>query len=67
MRETEKDTIDVVTFLKKQDVDKDSDVNNDYIFIDKLNFLNIIQIDRLQQNVKNLKMEHRKENDELVC
>ena len=26
MRQTEKDTIDVVTFLKKQDVDKDSEV-----------------------------------------
>ncbi len=28
MRQTEKDTIDVVTFLKKQDSDKDSEVNN---------------------------------------
>lgn len=26
MRQTEKDTIDVVTFLKKQDVDKDTEV-----------------------------------------
>jgi hypothetical protein len=28
MRQTEKDTIDVVTFLKKQDVDKDTEVND---------------------------------------
>jgi hypothetical protein len=28
MRQTEKDTIDVVTFLKKQDVDKDTEVNH---------------------------------------
>ncbi|CAF2187098.1 unnamed protein product [Rotaria magnacalcarata] len=48
MRLTEKDTIDVVTFLKKQDADKDAD------------------IDRLQQNVKTLKMNHRKTKDELV-
>jgi hypothetical protein len=27
MRQTEKDTIDVVTYLKKQDVDKDTEVN----------------------------------------
>ncbi len=27
MRQTEKDTIDVVTFLKKQDLDKDTEVN----------------------------------------
>jgi len=27
MRQTEHDTIDVVTFLKKQDVDKDAEVN----------------------------------------
>lgn len=27
MRQNEKDTIDVVTFLKKQDVDKDSEVS----------------------------------------
>ena len=31
MRETEKDTIDVVTFLKKQDVDKDVEVR--FLFI----------------------------------
>ncbi len=31
MHQTEKDTIDVVTFLRKQDVDKDSEVNDDYI------------------------------------
>jgi hypothetical protein len=30
MRQTEKDTIDVVTFLKKQDVDKDTEVNQFY-------------------------------------
>ena len=28
MRQTEKDTIDVVTFLKKQDADKDAEVDN---------------------------------------
>lgn len=28
MRTTEKDTIEVVTFLKKQDVDKDSEVRS---------------------------------------
>ncbi|CAF1062623.1 unnamed protein product [Didymodactylos carnosus] len=48
MRQTEKDTIDVVTYLKKQDIDKDS------------------ENDRLEQEVKNLKMQHRKDKDELV-
>jgi len=27
MRQTEKDTLDVVAFLKKQDLDKDAEVN----------------------------------------
>lgn len=35
MRQTEQDTIDVVTFLKKQDVDKDTDVNRITIFTNK--------------------------------
>jgi hypothetical protein len=35
MHQTEQDTIDVVTFLKKQDVNKDNEVNNDFSFIDK--------------------------------
>ena len=30
IRQTEKDTLDVVTYLKKQDVDKDTEVNNYY-------------------------------------
>jgi hypothetical protein len=32
MRQTEKDTIDVVTFLKKQDVDRDAAVNNNCLY-----------------------------------
>jgi hypothetical protein len=28
MRQTEKDTIDVVTYLKKQDIDKDTEVDS---------------------------------------
>jgi hypothetical protein len=31
MHQTEKDTIDVVTFLKKQDVEKDTEVNHHYL------------------------------------
>ncbi|CAF4421003.1 unnamed protein product, partial [Adineta steineri] len=49
MRETEHETIDVVTFLKKQDANKDT------------------EIDRLQQGIQQLKMEHRQNKDELVC
>ena len=30
MRQTEKDTIDVVTYLKKQDVDKDTEVDDNH-------------------------------------
>jgi hypothetical protein len=30
MRQTEKDTIDAVTFLRKKDGDKDAEVNNYY-------------------------------------
>ncbi|CAF3925728.1 unnamed protein product, partial [Adineta steineri] len=48
MRETEHETIDVVTFLKKQDANKDT------------------EIDRLQQGIQQLKMEHRQNKDELV-
>ena len=33
MRQTEKDTIDVVTYLKKQDVDKDTEVNYHQLII----------------------------------
>jgi hypothetical protein len=32
MRQTEKDTIDVVSFLKKQDLDKDTEVNQWLLF-----------------------------------
>ena len=32
MRQTEKDTIDVVSFLKKQDLEKDAEVSSDSIF-----------------------------------
>ncbi len=42
MRQTEKDTIDVVTFLKKQDVDKDTEVNNDYLHKQTICFSSII-------------------------
>lgn len=27
MRQTQKDTLDVISFLKKQDIDKDAEVN----------------------------------------
>ncbi|CAF3772511.1 unnamed protein product [Rotaria sp. Silwood1] len=47
LRQTEKDTIDVVTFLKKQDVDKDT------------------QIDRLQQEIKDLQIEQAKDKQDL--
>lgn len=64
MRQTEKDTIDVVTFLKKQDVDKDSEVcPHESRTVGSFSF----QIDRLQQYVKNVKAEHRKNQDDLVC
>ncbi len=37
MRQTEKDTIDVVSFLKKQDLDKDTEVN--YIILNSIIYL----------------------------
>ncbi|UJR14692.1 hypothetical protein I4U23_001685 [Adineta vaga] len=49
MRQTEQDTIEVVTYIKKRDTNKDA------------------EIDRLQQEVQFLKMEHRKNKDELVA
>ncbi|XP_005096741.1 basal body-orientation factor 1 isoform X2 [Aplysia californica] len=48
MFQTERDTIDVITFLKKQDQDKDS------------------QIERQQQQMRDLKKDHRKEKDGIV-
>ena len=38
MRQTEKDTIDVVTFLKKQDLDKDIEVKSLMIIKNKIYF-----------------------------
>jgi len=35
MRQTEKDTIDVISFLKKQDLDKDTEVNYSHYFDNK--------------------------------
>ena len=47
MRQTETDTIDVVTFLKKQDIDKDTEVNNDYLHQrKKTNNISDLLIDR---------------------
>jgi len=48
MFQTERDTIDVVTFLKKQDHDKDS------------------QIERQQQQMRDLKKDFRREKDGIV-
>ena len=48
MYQTEKDTIDVISYLKRQDQDKDK------------------QIEQLQNTIKDLKKEHRKESERLV-
>ena len=67
MRQTEKDTLDVISFLKKQDLDKDAEVNY-YHHLDtkSIVFLNK-QIERLHQELKDLQVENAKETDELVC
>ncbi len=44
MRQTERDTIDVVTFIKKQDIEKDTEVNDHYLHTQTLMLL--ILIDR---------------------
>lgn len=38
MRQTEKDTIDVISFMKKQDLDKDAEVKDDFHRLDYLCF-----------------------------
>ncbi|UJR32056.1 hypothetical protein I4U23_019524 [Adineta vaga] len=48
MRQTEKDTLDVISFLKKQDIEKD------------------VEIERLQQEIKDLQVDNVKETDELT-
>ncbi|XP_046551162.1 LOW QUALITY PROTEIN: basal body-orientation factor 1-like [Haliotis rubra] len=48
MLQTEQDTIDVITYLKKQDQDKDT------------------QLERLQQQMRDMKKEHRKEKEVIV-
>ncbi|ELU12903.1 hypothetical protein CAPTEDRAFT_173951, partial [Capitella teleta] len=48
MSQTEKDTIDVVTYLKRQDLEKDK------------------QIEKVIQQMKDLKKEHRREQEQIV-
>ena len=48
MHQTEKDTIDVISYLKRQDQEKDR------------------QIEQLQNTIRDLKKEHRKESERLV-
>ena len=48
MHQTEKDTIDVISYLKRQDQEKDR------------------QIEHLQNTIRDLKKEHRKESERLV-
>ncbi|XP_064623880.1 basal body-orientation factor 1-like [Lineus longissimus] len=48
MQQTEKDTIDVITFLRKQDQDKDD------------------QIEKLHQQIKDLKRSQKKEKQDII-
>jgi hypothetical protein len=56
MKQIEKDTIDVVSFLKKQDLEKDTDVNNFVCLKNNDLKLLFLVLFRLQDSNKNLKI-----------
>ena len=90
MQDTEKDTIDVITYLKKQDQEKDKQVSMLYVRTKIAFFISVLsvsllaypqrnwrrtcfsecfaflQMERLIDQIKEMKKEHRKEKETMV-
>ncbi len=69
VKQIEKDTIDVVAYLKVQDSEKDNEVGFQCmtLFEAHKNIVHkISKILKLQQELKSIRAEHQKEKDEIV-
>ena len=63
MCQTEKDTIDVISYLKKQDLEKDTEVKLEATI---LQLVIRLQIEHLEDEVETLAADHQKDKEELV-